>query len=458
MRADAIVKNRSELTTSVLRRQALDILEAGIASVLPAVVMRSSLTYDKAKRTLVVQRSSFDVSKGRLFVIGGGKASGLMVESLEDILGPQSITAGIVTVKDGTEEYHTKKVQIAPASHPVPDERGLKATKSMLDLKAELSIGEEDTIICLISGGGSALLPCPVEEISLEEEQKTTGLLLASGADIGEINSVRKHLSRTKGGRLGRYFAPATVISLILSDVIGNDLSVIASGPTYPDSSTFADALSVLEKYYLLSKLPSNVVSYLQSGVRGALEDTVKSLDNCHNFIIGDNSLALDAMKHKAEKLGLRPCIVTSEQRGETGAAARLRADEILREQYSNCDAILIGGETTPTLPDGAGKGGRNQHYAAVSMIALKGCSGAWVVASVGTDGSDFLPDVAGAIVDNDSISMLAGRGVDPAAYVDKYDSYSLLKILGNSLVVTGNTGTNVGDIIVYILKKSQRS
>ena len=448
----SIINNRSELATSKMRINALDIIEAGIARVMPQRVMRTSLQYDHNNGTLTVSGSSFDLSKGRLFVIGGGKAGGLMAQALEEIVRPDTITAGVVTTKKGTANYRTEKIDIVPAGHPIPDKAGIDAVLRMLDLKSKYSIDSDDIIICLISGGGSALMPCPADGINLAFKQKVTGLLIASGADIAEINSVRKHLSKTKGGRLGHYFAPARVISLILSDVIGNDLSVIASGPTYPDRSTFCDALEVLEKYRLTSKCPSVVVEFLKRGAAGLVEETPKSLDNCLNFIVGDLSLALEAMKAKAEGLDLRPFVVTAEQKGETTSAARQRSAEILGKKYAGYNAIILGGETTPILPPKAGKGGRNQHYVAASILEMSKYPGRWVIASVGTDGSDFLPGVAGAIVDDATLTRLANRKVNVQSYLERFDSYNLLDQAGNSLVKAGNTGTNVGDVVVYIL------
>ncbi|OGO40272.1 MAG: hypothetical protein A2147_00520 [Chloroflexi bacterium RBG_16_57_8] len=447
-----MIKNRAELATTRMREHALDIVEAGIARVLPTEVMRASLKYDAGTRSLAVQGKAFDLSRARLFVVGGGKASALMAQALEEIPGHDVITAGVVTTKEGVSTHVTETIVVLPAGHPVPDERGVAAVRRMLELKSRYSIGRNDIVLCLISGGGSALMPCPVDEMRLAEKQSVTSLLLASGADISEINTVRKHLSKTKGGGLGRFFAPATVISLILSDVIGNDLSVIASGPTHPDPSTFSDALEVLRKYDLIARTPAAVLGFLEKGAAGDVEETPKTLENCHNFIIGDNMLALEAMEKEARKLGLRPHIITSEQKGEPAEVAASRAKEILNGKYAGFDVLLIGGETTPRLPAGAGKGGRNQHYAAVSVLAMKDYPGRWAVASVGTDGSDFLPDVAGAIVDDATLSRLASRSIDVQSYLDRYDAYDLLVETGDSLVKTGNTGTNVGDVIVYVL------
>ncbi|MFC1992300.1 glycerate kinase [Chloroflexota bacterium] len=446
-----IIKNKRELSTTELRKQALGIIEAGIARVLPSAIMKSAVRYDPARRILTVNDSSYHLSEGRIFVIGGGKASGLMAETIENIIPPDHISAGVVTYKSG--DYRTSKIKIVQAGHPVPDQRGIDGVMEMLALKNRFTINENDVVICLISGGGSALMPCPVDGVDLEEKQEITELLLECGAEIHEINAVRKHLSKTKGGRLGHSYSPATVISLILSDVIGNDLDVIASGQTCQDSSTFSDAYRVLEKYDLLSKSPKGVMGFLTRGCRGQVEETPKTLGNCHNFVIGDNTLALEAMAEKASDMGFAPYIVTAEQKGDTTAIAQLRATEILNAKYASYDTILIGGETTPKLPDNAGKGGRNQHYAAVSMLAMEEYAGKWVLVSVGTDGSDFLSDVAGAIVDNNSSDNARGRGVDVQSYLDRYDSNTLLNKIGKSLIVTGNTGTNVGDVILYTLK-----
>ena len=221
----------------------------------------------------------------------------------------------------------------------------------------------------------------------------------------------------------------------------------------FPDSSTFSDAYNVLKNYGLLPRAPESVTSFLTRGCRGEEEETPRALDNCNNYIIGDNRLALEAMAAKAEEMGFTPHIVTAEQKGDTTAVAQLRASEILRARYAGYDVILIGGETTPKLPDNAGKGGRNQHYAAVSMLAMQEYPGEWVVASVGTDGSDFLPDVAGAIVDGNSSGSTEARGINVKSYLDKYDSRPLLDQIGGSLIMTGDTGTNVGDVVIYILK-----
>jgi len=293
----AIIKNFDSLSTTLSRRNILEIIEAGIISVLPENLIRHTVQYDTVKKVLTVNNDTFDVSSGRIFVIGGGKASGRMAQVLEGIIGSGNITDGIVNCKG--EPTATQKVRIRSAGHPIPDERGVDGVREMLALKDRHSIREKDIIIALISGGGSALLPCPVKEIRLEDKQAITDIMINSGAEIVEINTVRKHLSQVKGGQLGRHFHPAKIISLIISDVTGNDLSVIASGPTVPDKSTFTDACRILDHYHLMDNTPESVKGFLEKVIRGDVAETCKELMNCYNYIIGDNLIALNAMRDK---------------------------------------------------------------------------------------------------------------------------------------------------------------
>ena len=448
-----LIKNRKKLATDSLRKAAVDIIEAGIESVLPEKLISFAVNFDPLNKLLQVEGNEYDTSTGRIFVIGGGKAANLMAKTIEQIIGYKNITTGIVNCK--STKGSTRKIKIIKASHPVPDKNGIEGVRQMLSLKKNYSINERDMVICLISGGGSALMPCPATGISLEDQQNITTLLLKSGADIHEINTVRKHLSRTKGGKLGEYFSPARIVSLIISDVVGDDLGVIASGPTYPDSSTFQDAYNILEKYNLIKRAPPTINYYIRLGCTGLIEETPKSLNNCDNHIIGNNRVALEAMSAKATELGFNPLILTAEQKGDTEETAFSRAKEIIYGKYDNYNAILLGGETTPTVPEKSGKGGRNQHYAAVSILAMKEYPGNWLVASVGTDGSDYLSDVAGAMVTCESAGIAESRGLNVRSYIDSFDSHMLLKKLGGSLIETGNTGTNVSDIILYLLQKS---
>jgi glycerate-2-kinase len=447
-----MIKNYTELATTDLRKIALDTIDVGINQLLPQNIMRNALVYDNKSKLLTINSStSYNLSHGRIFITGGGKASGQMAKALEDCITPNHITAGVVNCIEG--DYKTSKIKVVPANHPIPDHRGVEGVKEMLLLKDKYSIGNHDVIICLISGGGSALMPYPAFSLSLEDIQKMTEQLLASGAEITEINIVRKHLSRIKGGQLGRYYSPSIVISLIISDVIDNDLSTIASGPTFPDKTTFEDAYHVLAKYDLLSSSPRRVVKHLLEGCRGNVGETANHLNNCHNHIIGDNSVALETMLLRLQKVGFTPFLVTTGQKGDTTAIAKKRASDILNSILPTYNALLIGGETTSKLPPSAGRGGRNQHYAAVSILAMEKYPGEWLVASINSDGSDFIPGVAGAIVDDQSMLEANNRGLNIKTYIDGYDSNTLLGKIGNSLIITGNTGTNVGDFILYLLR-----
>jgi len=445
-----IIKNREELITSGQRARAVELIETGISRVLPSNLMRASVQYNRSRKRLSINGQGYDLSRGRIFVVGGGKASGDMAAELEKIVGSDSITAGIVNNKSGGDDLG--RIRVVRAGHPVPDEAGVNSVKEMLSMKTHYTIGKGDLVLNLISGGGSSLLPCPVNGLTLEDKQAVTQLLLRCGADIKEINTVRKHLSRIKGGGLARFFAPARVISLIISDVVGDDLDVIASGPAVPDPSTYQDAFGVLEKYDLLDKAPQAVVDFIRRGCQGLEAETPKRLPNCVNHLIGNNRMALDAMAEKARDLGIKPCIITSEMSGDTVEYAYGMAAKIEQGHYKGCGALLIGGETTPTLPENVGRGGRNQHYAAVSMLAMWRYTPPWLVASAGTDGSDYLEDVAGAIVDDRSLACAETAALNVNDYIDRFDSNTLFKRMGKSLIITGPTGTNVSDVLVYLL------
>jgi len=445
-----MIENFDALATSKRRVDVLDIITAGITRVLPAAVMRAAISYDGARRSLRILDAEYRFTNGRLVVVGGGKAAGLMAETLEDIVGTDDIAAGCVTCKRGG--YATRRIEVVPAGHPVPDRRGFDAVRRMLAYRDELDLTAQDLILCLLSGGASALMPCPVPGVTLRDKQRLTELLLASGAPIDEINVVRKHLSATKGGGLGRHFAPRRVVTPVISDVIGNRLDVIASAPTYPDTSTFEAALTVLARRGVTGSVPNSVLSHLERGAAGEVPETPRELPNCTHHIIGDNRLALNAMAARAAELGYRPKILSDSQQGDAAALARARAAEISAGRHTGYDCLLIGGEATIKLPAKPGKGGRNQHYTAVTLLSLADYAADWVAASVGTDGSDYIPDVAGAIIDRTALGRLESQGVDGWDYINRADSFHLLERLGDSLVRTGDTGTNVGDVMVYLI------
>ena len=444
-------KNHENIATTELRKKTLEIVRAGIESVNPHILVKRSLRYNEDFNSVVINNNSFDLLRGRIFVIGGGKASGMMAEMVEKIIGSENITAGIVNTVP--KNYKTKKIKINIAGHPLPDKNGMKGAEEILKLKEEYNINEKDLVICLISGGGSAMLFKSAENIDLEEAKVVNELLIRSGADINEINIIRKHIGILGGGRLGKFFAPAKVASLIISDVKGDDFSTIASGPTAPDPSTFQDALDLLKKYNLSRKIPENIFDFLALGLKGKKEESPKVLDNCHNYIIGDNATALEAMAVKADRIGLKPLIIDADLKGETEERAREYALEFKDEKEDKYNAYILGGETSLKVPEFAGKGGRNQHYTALSMTFLENFHDhKWVLACVSSDGIDS-KDFAGAIIDNNSLKTARAKNIDVEKFILNYDTGSMFRELDNSLVNIGHTGTNVGDIVLYVFE-----
>ncbi|MFH0891206.1 MAG: DUF4147 domain-containing protein [Candidatus Falkowbacteria bacterium] len=444
------LKNTDKLATSTRRKAVLKLMTAGLGRADAGDLMRAAVGYSREFNSLKAQNSTYDLIKGRIFVIGGGKAAGAMAMALEEVIGPENITAGgVVGIDTG---YKTEKIKIFKGGHPIPNEGGISAVRRIMSLKKKYDIGEEDLVICLLSGGASALLPCPADSIRLKDKQITTDLLLRSGADIGEINTVRKHLSQTKGGGLGRFFYPAPVVSIVISDVAGNDPAVIASGPTVPDPTTFKDAYGVIRKYGLDDKIPRRVSAYLLRGLEGRAEETPKELVNCSYHVIGDNAVILEAMARFAKSSGFTPKIITPELSGDPEATAIRLAREIMSGKYTGYDVLLAGGETALKLPAKHGRGGRNRHLAAVFSVAMEDYSGEWAAAFVSTDGIDYLSNAAGAIVDDGTLGIVRSKKTDIVSYIKKFDTDNLFKRIGNSLVITGPTGTNVGDIFVCVL------
>lgn len=393
----------------------------------------------------------------RLFLTGFGKAAPAMAKAVVDIVGAD-ISKGVILTKYGhsPESGTISKVKVIEAGHPIPDESGLAGTREIIELLKNAD--EQTLVVCLISGGGSALLVAPCLDVSLADKQKVTGQLLKAGADIYELNTVRKHISMVKGGRLAEHAWPATIISLILSDVIGDRLDVIASGPTAPDSSTYGDALRVLEKYGLTAAAPYNVVSVLRRGSAGLLPETPKMgthvFEQVENIIIGSNRQATMAAKQHAEKLGFETTVLSSSIQGEAREAARLlarRAREIRDATCGNRPCCLIsGGETTVTVR-GSGLGGRNMEFALAFALEIDGFPGITLL-SAGTDGTDGPTDADGAVVDWQTIRQAGELGLNASEYLGNNDSYHFFQRL-NSLFITGPTGTNVMDIQIVLIE-----
>jgi hydroxypyruvate reductase len=422
----------------ILRRQALSIFRAALAAADPV---------DAVVRHL--KSRNFSRYKN-IYVVGAGKAGASMALAAERVLG-RRITAGLVNVKYGNTAK-LRRIELNPCGHPLPDQPGVDGAARIAAMVSQA--GADDLVLCLISGGGSALLPLPAEPVTLAEKQATTQLLLACGATIHEFNAVRKHLSRIKGGQLARLAAPATVESLLLSDVVGDNLDVIGSGPTAPDVSTFAGTLAILDKFGLRKQVPASVRDRLEQGGRGELPETPKPGDpifrNVRNVLVGNSRLALDAAAKRARALGFRTLVLSSEIQGETREIARMHA-AIVRElalasrPVKPPACIITGGETTVTLR-GDGLGGRNQEFVLATVPEIAGLSNA-VVFSAGTDGSDGPTDAAGAIADGDTLA----RNPEAQRYLDRNDSYHYFQGLGD-LMITGATNTNVMDVRILLV------
>jgi glycerate 2-kinase len=393
-------------------------------------------------------------ARGRLVVVGAGKASAAMAVAVEERLGDR-VTGGLVVVKDG-HLAPTRRVELVEAGHPVPDERGAAAALRIRAL-AE-SAGAEDLVLFLVSGGGSALIPAPVPPITLGEKQALTRLLLAAGATINQLNAVRKHCSLLKGGQLARAASPARVHALLLSDVIGDPLDVIASGPTAPDPSTFADALAVLDRFALRGRMPAAVRARLEAGARGEVPETPKAGDplfaRVDNVVIGNNEVVVEAAAARARALGFAPLVLTRSLAGE----ARAVAGDLVAQGRAIADGqgpvarpacLIAGGETTVTV-SGSGRGGRCQELALAAALAIDG-AGRLAVLAAGTDGNDGPTDAAGAVVDGGSIARARARGLDPAAHLADNDSHVLLEATGD-LIVTGPTNTNLLDVYLVLI------
>jgi len=392
----------------------------------------------------------------RLLTVGFGKASPSMAAAFAESLG-DLIDSGMVITKYGHSLAPAPgRIAVCEAGHPVPDSNGLRASEELIGLAR--AADERTLIVTLISGGGSALLVAPQDGISLADKQRTTSLLLQAGADISELNTVRKHLSRVKGGRLAEVAFPATVVSLILSDVIGDRLDVIASGPTAADPTTFGEALGILERYRLSEEVPPPVMALLRRGNRGDLPETPKAgspfLDRVENIIVGSNRQALEAAARAARELGFTVEILSAELSGEAREVGRQLARQTLAAASSKSRnaglCLLSGGETTVTVR-GQGKGGRNMELALAFAIEIEGQPDITLL-SAGTDGTDGPTDAAGAIVDGKTVARAREKGLDPREYLDNNDSYTFFKTCGG-LFITGATGTNVMDLQILVIE-----
>jgi len=436
-----------------LKQAADQIVNAALKAVDPYLLIKQQIRR-KGEALHFPGQFSIDLSHyDRIFICGAGKGTAPMTRAMEELLGDYVMGGDIIVKYDHIDRL--QKIQLHEAAHPVPDLNTLKATKQLLNNFESLT--EKDCVFVLLTGGGSALMEILPDEIKLVDLQGLSTALLACGASIHEINCIRKHISLVKGGQLARFIHPARCISLALSDVIGDDLSVIASGPTSPDPSTFKEAMNILRKYDIENKIPRVVLDHLQKGVSGDLPETPKSDDEIFrtvsNIVIGNNRLALIQAEEKARSFGYHSIILTSLLEGEAKEIAQVIASIIKEIQLTNKPlqkpaCVLLGGEPTVHLT-GDGKGGRNQEMALA--VALCNIEKPYMFVSCGSDGTDGPTDAAGAIVDHTTLKRLKQKGIDAQRFLTNNDSYHLFSQLGD-LIKTGPTGTNVMDIIFALI------
>jgi hydroxypyruvate reductase len=434
---------------SSLRRQALRIYHAALKAAAPAEAV---LRHVKLQRdSLIAGRKRYRLNAFRnIYVVGAGKAGAQMAQAVERLLG-RRITAGLINVKYG-HVARLRRIELNQCGHPVPDRNGEQGAARIAQIARQAD--PDDLVVCLISGGASALLPLPASPVTLEEKQETTRLLLHCGANIHEINCIRKHISLVKGGELARLAYPATVLTLILSDVIGDDLDVIGSGPTVPDRTTLADAKAVFDKYAIWEQVPPAVRDRLSTNASETPKPGDPIFAKVQNLIVGSNRLAVDAAAREARALGFRISVLSTSLAGEAREVARAHAAIAKEIRASGRPVkppacVISGGETTVTIR-GAGLGGRSQEFALAAALDIAGLEDVLVL-SAGTDGSDGPTDAAGAIADGSTIARAQAQGLEASRFLANNDSYHFFDRLGD-LIKTGPTGTNVADIQIILV------
>lgn len=445
--------SKNKLNLAMVKRDIIDTFKYVIKSMHPKELIKRNI-YVKNKEIVIGGKYKISINKANnIYVVGFGKASGAMAEEVERILG-DLISDGVVIILKGTrEKYDVRRIKLVEASHPIPSRENIMGAEKIVRLLEKA--GRRDVVIVLISGGGSALMTLPKEKFTLEEIAKTTEVVMKAGATINELNAVRKHLSRVKGGQLLRYAYPARLYALILSDVVGDPLDTIASGPTAPDTTTYRDAYEVLKKYDLVDKVSPKIIEYFKSGIAGETPETPKPRDGlfrkANNIIIGNNRIALEKASKILNERGYRVRILSSYIEGEARDVGTVMASIALEinkynKPFKKPVILLAGGETTVKVR-GNGVGGRNQEFVLSAGIKAKGLENI-VIASMGTDGIDGNSPAAGAIIDGEIIKESLDKGIDPYTYLYNNDSFNYFSEIGGS-IITGPTDTNVNDIIV---------
>lgn len=449
-----LVENGASRSERRARRMVVEALESALAAVDPHALVSRHVKRRGDK--LLINDDSISLRKyDGIFVIGAGKASGAMAEALEKTLGNR-LKGGLIIVPAGQERPKLSRVEAVAGSHPIPDEISVKAAKELVAHAENLS--DRDLLVCAISGGGSALLSLPPDPLTIEEKGKVVQLVMNAGATIVELNTIRKHLSAIKGGWLANRSGAGRIVGLVISDVVGDRLDSIASGPTSPDPTTFSDAIKILKKYDLLESIPQAAAEILRKGAAGAIAENPKASDPCFrkvsHHILGNNRVACLAAQKHLRSTGIRTKILSSSITGEArylGAFIGSLAREIAKfdEPFRRPCAFVLGGETTVRVT-GSGLGGRNQECAMECAREIDGID-AMAMASIGTDGIDGPTDAAGAVVDGMTISRSETLGLDPDELLAHNDSYRFFQPLRDH-VVTGRTNTNVNDIAVIVL------
>ncbi|HTE25654.1 glycerate kinase type-2 family protein [Flavitalea sp.] len=436
-------------------QDAKEIFMAGVGSVQPARLIPGHVSLNK-DLLIVGDRSFRREALGKVIIIGAGKASAAMAVAVERVLMPV-ISAGLIITKYG-HSLPLEKIECLEAGHPVPDSNGIEATLKILSLVENLE--KNDLVIFLVSGGASALMADVPPGLSTEALQDLVRLLLASGATIDEINCIRKHLSLVKGGHLAKKVFPANLVSLILSDVNGDELSVIASGPTVSDPSTFSEAIEILNKYNLAARVQPAILRFLQDGTNGLVPETPKPGDpafgNTSNFLIGTNGVSLQAACKAATEKGYHPLILNTRLEGEAEEQAAKFVETCLLYTGTKPACLLMGGETTVTIR-GKGMGGRNQHFVLAALCELikkdVDPNQVPVILSGGTDGTDGPTDAAGAMIDAGLSNILKAAGGEDLAqkFLSANDAYHFFEKYGG-LIKTGPTQTNVMDLVIGLV------
>lgn len=437
-----------------LRQDAALILETALRAVEARAAIGRFVR--RADHTLWVGKTAYDLETfSRIWVVGFGKASAAMAQAVEEIL-QDRIQGGLVITPDGYG-VPLQRIQVAEAAHPLPDRRGEEAARRLVGLLRGAT--ERDLVVCLVSGGGSALLPLVAEGLTLEDEVRTTELLLRSGATIVEVNAVRKHLSAVKGGWLARIACPATMVVLVLSDVPGGQLDAVASGPLLPDPTTYQDALEVLGRYGLVEQVPERVRRHLELGAAGEIPETPKPGDpafrRVQTVVVGSVAQAADAAAGRARALGYHALVLTTDLEGEAREVGRVVA--ALAREEARCGrpiprpaCLVLGGETTVRVR-GPGRGGRNQELALSAALGLVGMRDVLVL-SFATDGTDGPTDAAGGVADGTTAERARARGYDPRRALEENDAYPCLDAAGD-LLRTGPTRTNVNDLVLVLAR-----